>query len=189
MSYFEREPDLVLYTKADLKNALVNEDQIFANMPKARYIGEEMENNHMAKRIKSVWLIALIDEITQTQYPYNSTVQREAEKRLGIEKQSNNSSFLSALVYFAQSFRESDNLIANGFAPLTQEMIDQAFKLGGKIETHSEMVIQIVVNGETQAHKNTQYPVREKNGKVYAFVPRSSKRVLLVQGQPAKIVL
>lgn len=188
MSYFEAEPDLILYTEADLKNALVNENQIFADTPRAKYIGEETKNNHLAKRIKSLWLIALIDEVAQTQYPYNSTVQREAEKRLAIEKQSDNSSFLSALVYFAQSFRNSDRLVANGFSPLTQAMLEQAFKVNGKIEIHNEVIFEIIVNGEKQEHENTRYPVREKHGKVYAFVPRSSKRVLLVQGQPAKIV-
>ncbi len=189
MSYFQPEPDLTLYTKKDLLQALANEDQIFAGIPKISYCGEPKRNNYFSKNIKSIWLITLIDEIAKTQYPYNSTVQREAEKRLDIEKQSDSGSFLSSLVYTAQRYHESDNLKTNGFSPLTQEMIEQAFKLGGKIETHSEALFEIVVNGEKQEHKNTQYPVREHAGKIYAFVPRSRKKVLSVQGQPAKIVL
>lgn len=40
MSYFESDPDLILHTEADLKNALANEDQIFAGIPKSRYAGK-----------------------------------------------------------------------------------------------------------------------------------------------------
>lgn len=188
MSYFEPEPNMTLNSKDDLLGALANENQIFAALPKVSYGREPKHNDYFSIKIKSLWLVALIDEIAKTQYPYNTTVQREAEKRLGIERQGDNGSFLSYLVYFAQRYRSSDQHIADGFAPLTQAMIEQAFKLGGKIETKLEMAFTIVVNGVTQEEKNVQYPVREKNGKIYAFVPRSSKKVLSVQGQPAKII-
>lgn len=186
---FEPNPDLTFFDDKDLLNALANEDQIFAGIPKVSWTAKENKrNDYFSKKIKSLWLIALIDEMAKTEYPYNATVQREAEKRLGLERQNDNNSFLSYLVYYAQSYRRSDNLLAAGFVPLTQAMIAQAFERKAKIETYSEAIFEFVVNGQKLPNKNKLYVPREKNGKVYAFVPRCKNRVLSAQGQPAKIV-
>lgn len=160
MSEFMPEPSLTLETQADLAAVL-------ATMPEA-------EIRSCRQRIKSVWLIGLIDEIAASgQYPYNATVNKLACERLGLPTADSNheGTALSWLVYNAQNFRRSDQLIAAGFTPFTPAMLNEAYTIGAKIETVS----------------NTLTP-KEIDGKLYAMLPKKRKRYIPTSGQPAKIV-
>lgn len=130
---------------------------------------------------KSDWLIALIDEIEATgQYPYNTTVQREAEKRLGLPRQNDNGSALSVLVYTAQVYRREARDEAEGWHALTQNMIEEAYRREAQIEIRRESVLL--------AHVVTRLTVREINGQRYAFEPRRRKYAIRPAGQDARIV-
>ena len=74
MSQFEPEPLITLLTMEEVHKALSeSKDAPFGLVGLDRY------------KIKSLWLIELIDEIVSTgSYPYNATVKRLAESRLGF---------------------------------------------------------------------------------------------------------
>ena len=138
-------------------------------------------NLPFAWRIKSCWLIALIDQYAATgQYPYNSAVQRVAEKRLGIAQQSDSGSALSQLVYNAQRFQRSDQLQAAGYQPLTQTMIAEAFAKAAHIELFGESLI----GNPGPVRLN----VRNIDGTLYAMRPHKRKYAVQPVEQPAKIV-
>ena len=112
-------------------------------------------------KVKSDWLIALVDEIIRGKgkgFAYNVDVRILAEERLGgfpkrtQAEYSQEGTPLSTLIYNAQCFRRSDDLLTQGYVPVSQEMVDQAFAAGGKIQTPGQL-----------------YNVRKVNGKCYAI--------------------
>ncbi len=131
--------------------------------------------------VRSQYLIDLISEISQREYPYNAVVQREAEKRLGIARQNDNNSPLSRLVYSAQGFRRNDELRAEGFEPLTAELLRRAFDAKAQIELQGENAL----GGTVRNLLN----VREIQGNLYAMKPRAKKYAVSVQGQPARVAV
>lgn len=160
MSKFMPEPSRFLATAGETLEAIRNPEWMKAPHP-------------FRWHVKSQWLCGLIDEYAATgKYPYNADVQRLAEDRLGIGPLPESGSPLSTLVYNAQNYRRSDMLIAAGFTSLTQDMIEDAFKLGLKIETRS----------------GVQLTVREIDGKRYAFKPRKRKLAVMPDGSPAKLI-
>jgi hypothetical protein len=157
MSDFKPEPVLHLVTMEDTRRALIEPSW---------YADRDSRWN-----VKSDWIISLIDEIEQAgSYPYNADVQRLAESRLGVDPSPDSGNPLSTLVYNAQCYRRSDQYRAQGFAPLTQAMIDAA-GAGANIETQ----------GGT-------YNVREVNGQLHLMKPRARVYRVSVIGQPARIV-
>lgn len=131
--------------------------------------------------VRSQYLIDLIYEISRRQFPYNSDVQREAEKRLGIPQQDDNGSPLSRLVYNAQGFRRSDELRAEGFEPLTADLLRRAFDAKSQIELQGENALGLTVRNLLN--------VREIRGNLYAMKPRAKKYAVSVQGQPARVAV
>jgi hypothetical protein len=181
MTQFQPEPVLILESDKDVAECVtqcvvrkgrdgVNSD--YSSI--ADFFG--LVSSRDVYRIKSTWLIALIDEIAASTYPYNSTVQRAAETRLGIPAQPDNGSLLSLLIYNAQGYRRSDKLIAAGFRPLTQRMLEDAFRLKAQIATAGDVCGDSVYN------------VRMVSGKLYAMKPRKRKWAAQISGQPARIV-
>ena len=169
MPNFMPEPSLTLDTIEDVRAALANPDEWY-EMPFPR-----------SWRVKSQWLIGLIDEYAATgKFPYNAEVQRLAEARLGIPRQDDNGSALSRLVYNAQRFRRSDQLRADGYAPLTQAMIEEVFAR----RAHIELMAESVLGNPAPTLLN----VREIDGGRYAMLPRKRKWAVKPDGQPAKIV-
>lgn len=128
-------------------------------------------------RVKSLWLIGLIDEVVASgEYPYNATIKKLAEQRLGLppkleREYSQEGDTLSLLIYNAQGYRRSDRLVAQGYRPCSQEMIEEAHRTGRKLELPG----------------GTLLTVREVEGKLYAFKPRMRRYAVAVQGNPARL--
>lgn len=166
MSYWKKEPVLILETKEQTAQALQDTSW---------YTNKEPWNAKW--RVKSLWLISLIDEIEATgEYPYNITIIALASERLGLPKPKDREDCgtpLSALVYNAQGYRHHDQFIREGFSPFSPEMIEEAFRLNAKIQLRGGMFLT----------------VREVNGKRYAFKPRKRKFATFPDYEtPAKIV-
>lgn len=165
MSEFKAEPLVTLKDEKELLAVILD--------PKF------MENDDHWK-IKSVYLCDLIEEMSQTQFPYNTAVMREAEKRLGIDRQPDNSSPLSLMVYNAQGYRRHDNLVRDGFVPLTQEVVDQAYVERAKIEIHGYNILLQAIP--------MLYNVRKIGDICYVMPPHSRNKAVKPAGQPARIV-
>lgn len=148
---FKADPVLVLQGIEGVRAALAEPDPWF------KLVGDRY-------RVKSDWLIDLIDEIAATRYPYNAVIRALARERLGLPalseaENAREGTPLSALVYNAQNYRHSDQLRAQGYEPLTQELAERAYAEGKVVIGQNETVLS----------------PREVSGKVYLFKPR--KRV------------
>ena len=126
--------------------------------------------------------------------PYNSEVQREVERVLGIPRQPDdgqpsNGSILSTLVYKAQGYHRTDRLLADGYQPFTDEMIKEAFETKRKIlvKLDPAIPVRIVVNGVQVPEGDTELVVNMIGGKLYAQRPRVRKTHHSAYGQPAKL--
>lgn len=166
MSSFMPPPSLTLTTQADLEAHLANS---------ARWM--HAGNREDKWNVKSLWLIAIIDEIVAAgQYPYNAEVRRIAEQRLGYPKVSKaelarEGTPLSTMIYNAQQYQESDFLTAQGFRPLTQELIDEIGE-GGKLTGSGGKELRI----------------RFVSGKLYAMEPGKRRYAISPQGNPVKVI-
>ena len=173
MAEFMPEPSLNLATREDVIAALADETLWTRPYP-------------FSWRIKSVWIIGLIDEIVASgKYPYNATVKKLACERLGYPSMSDaeyakEGDNLSRLVYNAQGYRRSDQFIAAGFTPFTPAMLDEAYTIGAKIELAGESLL----GGPVLVFLTP----KDIDGKLYAMLPRKRTRHLPPMGQPAKIV-
>jgi hypothetical protein len=172
MSEFQPEPLITLLTMEDVHKALSkSKDAPFGLRGLDRY------------KIKSRWLIELIDEIVSTgSYPYNATVKRLAESRLGFppkrdSEHSNENDTLSLLIYNAQSYRRSDRLRTQGFEPFTEEVLERAFSLGRLLELESDVRQEV-----------PPFKVRRIGGKLYAMRPKKRKYYLRPEGQPIRLI-
>lgn len=131
-----------------------------------------------AYRIKSLWLIDLIDEYATTgQYPYNSCIKKLAEQRLGFPPKSDaeyarEGDNLSLLIYNAQCYRHSDQLRAKGFVPLTAELIERLGE-GSKLALQGGTILTI----------------KSKHNRLYAMKPRARNFCVLPHGDPVRVVL
>jgi hypothetical protein len=159
MSDFEKPPFANLPDESALRTALTETSW--------------MDNNPFTNRVRSQFIIDTMNEIVAGgQYPYNTVVMRNVERKLGIEKQHDNSSPLSMLVYLAQQFRHSEDFVNAGFVPLTQELVNEAYTAKEKI---------LCANGSL-------YTPRIHNGEILLFLPRVRNRCLMIQGQAVKRV-
>jgi len=115
--------------------------------------------------VRSQFIIDVIIDIEASgKFPYNVDVQLEAERRLGIESQPENGSKMSWLVYAAQGYRRSEKLVDEGFAPLTQQLVEAAFEAKEKVMTS---------NGAL-------YTPRMYQNHLYLFLPNSRSKCLMV---------
>lgn len=183
MSEFMPEPYLVLPDMESVRNAVKDDLR-------------STSNSVDRWRIKSLWLVQLIEEIIATRKPalprtdgalviriggdepiaYNAEVKKLAELRLGMAPQSDayyarEGDTLSLLVYNAQNYRRSDKLRADGFEPASQSLLD-SLPIGTKIETRG----------------GKEYVVREVDGKRYAMQARKRKYAMSVDGCPVRVV-
>jgi hypothetical protein len=172
MIEFMPEPTLILENKDDLAALLDTKP--------------EAEIRLHRHRIKSRWLIGLIDEIAASgRYPYNATVNKLACERLGYPPKSEaeysrEGTALSWLIYNAQNFRRSDQFIAAGYTPFTPAMLDEAYTIGAKVEVAAETLL-----GGSAVIVLTP---KDIDGKLYAVLPRKRTQHLPPMGQPAKII-
>lgn len=167
MSTFKEAPVLTLATIEDVRAVV---DQPRNNL--CGFSGSDIY------RIKSTWLIGIIDEIEASgRYPYNIDVRILAEQRLGLPPKTDaeyatEGTGISTLIYNAQCYRRSDNLRAAGYEPFTPEVVQRAFETKKRIETLGGKLLK----------------VREIAGKLYAMEPRKRNRHFAPEGQPVKIV-
>lgn len=176
------EPSAVLQTKEELLEWCKKNES-----SKDRYRTRE--------RVKSLWLIAIIDEVikaTKRDFAYNAEVKMIAAHRLGMGKLTHaeaatEGDALSWAIYYAQQYHHSDTLVAAGYVPCTQALIEEV-GVGGQIQPHVVKLFDIVINGEKQRPEPETYTIREVGGKLYAMKPRKKKYALAVRGQPVKVV-
>lgn len=161
MREFMPEPSLLLTTPKDTLFAIQNPEWMQWPHPK-RY------------EVKSTWIISLINEITTSgKYPYNLDVQRLAEERLGLEKSPDSGCPISVLVYNAQAYRRSDKLTADGYQPLSNNLVAKAFADKSKLQ---------FPGAEELCN------VRQIDGKLYVMKPRKRRWGVGIHGQPVKII-
>jgi len=166
VSQFTYEPIATLETKEQVCELLKS-----ANEEKSVF------HNYDKWRIKSVWLINLIDEIAAGgQFPYNDLVVEVATSRIGDI----HNKFLGILVFNAQKFREHDQLIRSGYMPFTPELLRDAYETGKRIQILGETVL-----GTDAAVILTP---KMMHGNLYAMLPNKRTKHFPPQGQPVKIV-
>lgn len=153
-------------------------------------------------RIRSQWIIDIIKELLATDpkagkkgWVYNADIKALAHERLGLgtlthADAAKEGDGLSTLVYNAQNYHRSEQLVEQGYKPLTQELLEQAGE-GGKIEPLIESLFTIVVRTaegtQEVENKPDHYTIKRKGGKLYAMKPRSRTRSLKA-GWPVKVV-
>ena len=112
--FVNKPPRLVLETMEDVRSAMQGDRKSLGPDP---------------YDIKSVWVISLIDEIAaEGKYPYNATIKKLAEQRLGLPPKSEaeyakEGDVLSLMVYNAQKYRRHDKIVAAGFIPFTEALL------------------------------------------------------------------
>ena len=166
---FMPEPSILLPDKAATVHALAHpEDWIEKQYP-------------FGWMVKSVWLCAQMNEYERTVgYAYNVAVMRWIEQREGWEPADENGSPLARLIYSNQGFRRSDKLIAQGYAPLSEAMIDEAVETKHKIEVLGENILGGSV-------KTVCRPISQ-DGKRFVLLPKKRNKGFRPEGQPAKLV-
>ena len=169
--YFEDPPLYILETDDDLRAAIANPE----------------EWKRKARGTRSETCVRVVDALKkQGKRPYNSEVQREVERLLDIPKQPDDGSVLSMLVYKAQAFHRTDQHLAEGYQPFTQEMLEDAYRTNRKVLVKQDVVIRVVVNSMMAPAEDMELVVNMINGKLYAQPPRSRKQYYGANGQPAK---
>ena len=164
---FKTKCSLHLKNKEDLLEAIKNPEFLEWQYPK----GWE---------VKSDFIIDVIDQMEkENRDTSNVFVQRQVEKALDIEQQDDNNSSLARLVYNAQSFYRSEQLILKGYQPLTDELLCYVGN-GGQIAMEGDLVFPIT--------HDYVLNVREIQGKIYAIPPRKRRFAVSIKGQPVKII-
>jgi hypothetical protein len=167
MSAFRNTPEVFLADKIATLAALENPDW--------------METYPRKYNTKSQWLCDLLDERERVDgYQYNLSFQRWLEKEYGIGPYDENGSPLSILIYNAQSYRRNDAIRREGFAPLTQAMIDEAHAAKKGIELQGENMLGSTVRNV--------YKTRAIQGINYLVPPRTRNKCIRPNGQAARIV-
>ena len=131
-------------------------------------------------RVKSTYICDLIHELGMTGFVYNTTAMRAVEKDNGLPEQGDNGSVLSLLVYNAQGYHRGDKLVADGWIPGSQEMLEQAFRTGKQIRVCGENILGGSVCESLK--------VRKIGEKFYAMRPHKRKYAVNTAGRPCKIV-
>ena len=148
---------------------------------------------HAGKPVKSLWINDLIREIRASgKYPYNRDVYFLAEDRLGLAHTDPDTpakrQTLSWLVYYAQTYCRIDDLKALGYQPLTQELVDQAYREGKKVEIHLGEPYIVVAGVEPKTTAICK--VVKVDGACYAIPAHARGRYRKYyppQGQPARL--
>ncbi len=156
---FKEEPTCVLETMEDVRRVLNDEEFWWIHSLRVSGSGGRW-------RVKSLWLIDLINELAAKLPPpkdptpvetapgiltttielcpgvvYNADVKKLARERLGLtalddKGNATEGDHLSTLIYNAQGYRRHDKLVAAGFVPLTREFL-QTLAIGTKLENNT----------------------------------------------------
>lgn len=84
--------------------------------------------------VPSDFIIDVIGDVAKSGYPYNSTVQREVERRLGIPPQNDNGSPLSGMVYASQGVRHKRARDAQGWLSADDDTVRRLWFQGPAVE-------------------------------------------------------
>jgi hypothetical protein len=183
MNFMPREPSLVLDTIEDARKVVETEGW-------RNSLGDEKWF------VKSNWIISLIDEVEASgEYPYNATVKKLAELRLGYplktdKEYATEGDNLSLLVYNAHKYRDHDILVKGGYIPFTKEVLEQVGEGGQVAFLQGKPLFNIAINGKEQKPDTGDLVVKIKNvgGVLYAMMPKSRTKCYRPNGQPCKIV-
>lgn len=181
MTEFAKQPKLHLNDEASLRNALTNPE--WANQKRVPEITGivDIDTNERVSilEVRSAFIVDLITRMIAESrakgirnFAYNVDVQREVERLLGLPAGPENGTTLSWLVYAAQGFQRSEALVAEGYVPLTPELVLEAKAAKCKVMTPS---------GQIAAP-------REKDGHVYLFLAKSRTQALSVNGQAVRLI-
>ena len=131
-------------------------------------------------RVKSQWLC---DELNRMEaeggFVYNAQALRAIEKPEGLEPGDENGSPLALLIYNAQGYRSEDKVLAQGYKPLTPELVRLAIELKRRIEVLGENFI----GGAVKAYGFR--PVLNPDGSAFVLAPRSRTKGFRADGQAA----
>jgi hypothetical protein len=166
--YFMPEPSLHLPDKESLLHAL---DHLELWHSKPYPFGWQ---------VRSQFLIDIIVEIMAREnrsFAYNAEVRVRAHELLGLPPISyaaahNEGNPLSQLIYNAQSYHSSEELVAAGLEPYTSELLERAAKMKAKVQIGRYLCTP-----------------KQVNGKWYAFKPRARTNAFMPNGAPVKIVV
>lgn len=184
MSYFMPAPKLNLETTQELLDLLNS-----GKYPEGFTAMDTFE-------IRSTYIVEAIKDVMKREnrdMVYNTEVTALVRERLGLESlpkeiSADEGSMLSRLVYNAQCYRRSEEYVAEGYEPFTEELVAKAFALGKKIDVRSESIFTIVVNGVKQIPEKSFLTVRMIEGKLYSFRPRKRNKYVIADGRPARLV-
>lgn len=184
MSYFKPAPKLNLETTQELLDLLNS-----GKYPDGFTAADTFD-------IRSTYIVEAIKDVMKREnrnMAYNTEVTALVRERLGLETlpdeiSADEGSMLSRLVYNAQCYRRSEEYVAEGYEPFTEELVEKAFQLGKKIDVRSESFITIIVNGVKQAEQKSLLTVRMIEGKLYPFRPRKRNKYVIADGRPARLV-
>lgn len=146
--------------------------------------------------IRSTYIVEAIKDVMKREnrdMAYNTEVVALVRERLvleGLPKETvaDEGSMLSRLVYNAQCYRRSEENVAEGYEPFTEELVQRAFEQGKKIDVKSDLGIAIIVNGEPYVAPKSYLTVRKIADKLYSFRPRMRNKYVIPDGRPAKLV-
>ena len=91
--------------------------------------------------IQSLWICDRLNEYEKDGYVYNAPAQRRLEAEEGLPPSPENGSILSVLIYNAQRYRQEDRLTAEGYEPLTPDLVQRAMATNRKVEVRGENII------------------------------------------------
>ena len=183
MSYFRPAPKLNLETTQELLDLLHS-----GKYPDGFTTADTFD-------IRSTYIVEAIKDVMKREnrdMAYNTEVAALVRERLGLETlpdeiSADEGSMLSRLVYNAQCYRRSEEYVAEGYEPFTEELVEKAFALGKKIDVRSESFITIIVNGVKQAEQKSLLTVRKIEGKLYSFRPKKRNQYVVADGRPARL--
>ena len=146
--------------------------------------------------IRSAYIVEAIYDVMKREnrdMAYNTEVTALVRERLSLDSlpkriSGDEGSMLSRLVYNAQCYRHSEENVAEGYEPFTEELVARAFEQGKKIDVKSTSSIKIVVNGSLCIPEKTYLTVREIDNRLYAFRPRKRTQYVVPDGRPARLL-
>jgi len=131
-------------------------------------------------RIKSLWLCELLNQREKTHgFQYNAEFLRWFEKEYGVGPFAENGSTLSILIYNAQGYRRHDRLVAEGWQPGSEALLQEAFEQNRMLEIRKSSLFGGV--------GITPLKIKKVGDKLYAMAPKKRKYAVNIVGEPVRM--